>query len=384
MKISRVDDDRIGVLQQDPVFDIGCVISHRAYREPQGDGDAMFEFGRPMILLAFLVALIAVPVHAAAQPAKEFYRGKTVSLLVGGTAGGGVDVSARVLARHFGRHIPGQPTVVPQLMPGAGGIRAIDYMNSAAARDGTVLALLPPGPLLEPLIGKRKASYRMVDFQAIGAMTRELSLCVAWYRSKFKSIEDAQQNQMIVSGTGAASTTDVYPVVLNELLGTKFKIITGFQGSQESTLAIERGEVDGRCGWGWSSIKSVKSEWVRDKKLNTLLQFALTRSAEFPDVPSVMELIKDDTNRQAMSLLLAPLVLNKPVFAPPGVPGERISELRSAFKSVMNDPELRAEVVKLSSEEPDPTAGEEAQKLVADMYATPETAVAKLRRILSK
>jgi tripartite-type tricarboxylate transporter receptor subunit TctC len=360
---------------------LGCA---KHARGTTADGDTMFEFGRPTILLAFLLAFVAAPVHAVAQPAKEFYRGKTVSLFVGGTAGGGVDVSARVLARHFGKHIPGQPTVVPQLMPGAGGIRAIDYMNSAAARDGTVLALLPPGPLLEPLIGKRKASYRMVDFQAIGAMTRELSLCVAWYRSKFKSIGDAQQNQMIVAGTGAASTTDVYPVVLNELLGTKFKIITGFQGSQESTLAIERGEVDGRCGWGWSSIKSVKSEWVRDKKLNILLQFASTRSAEFPDTPSVMELIKDDTDRQAMSLLMAPLVINKPVFAPPGVPNERISELRSAFRSAMNDPELRAEVVKLSSEEPDPTDGEKAQKIVADMYATPEAAVAKLRRILSK
>jgi tripartite-type tricarboxylate transporter receptor subunit TctC len=344
----------------------------------------MFKLGQPTILLACLVALVAVPVQASVQAAKEFYHGKTVTLLVGGTAGGGVDVSARVLARHFGRHIPGHPTVVAQVMPGAGGIRAIDYMNAAAARDGTVLAILPPGPLLEPLIGKRKASYRMTDFQAIGAMTRELSLCVAWHGSRFKSIQDAQQNQMIVAGTGAASTTDVYPVVLNELLGTKFKIITGFQGSQESTLAIERGEVDGRCGWGWSSIKSVKNEWVRDRKLNFLLQFAPTRNAEFPDVPSVMELIRAETDRQSMSLLLGPLVLNKPVFAPPGVPSERISELRSAFKAAMNDPDLRAEVVKLSREDPDPTGGEEAQKIVADMYATPEAAVAKLRHILSK
>lgn len=192
------------------------------------DGDTMIALGRPVIPLAFLVALVTAPTQAAAQPAKEFFRGKTVSLLVGGTAGGGVDVSARVLARYFGKHIPGAPNVVPQLMPGAGGIRTIDYMNSAAARDGTVLAILPPGPLLEPLIGKRKASYRMTDFQAVGAMTRELSLCVAWHGSRFKSIEDAQRNQMIVAGTGAASTTDVYPVVLNELLGTKFKIITGF------------------------------------------------------------------------------------------------------------------------------------------------------------
>jgi tripartite-type tricarboxylate transporter receptor subunit TctC len=344
----------------------------------------MFEYGRSHILFAFVAAFAVAPAQAVGQPASDFFRGKSVTLLVGGTAGGGVDVSARVLARHLGKHIPGQPNVVPQLMPGAGGIRAIDYMNSAAVRDGTVLALLPPGPLLEPLIGKRKASYRMTEFQAIGAMTKELSLCVAWYRSKFNSIADAQQDQMIVAGTGAASTTDVYPVVLNELLGTKFKIITGFQGSQESTLAIERGEVDGRCGWGWSSIKGVKSEWVREKKLNFLLQFAQTRSPEFPDVPSVMELIKDEGDKQSMGLLLAPLVLNKPVFAPPGVPGERILELRAAFKSVMNDPDLRAEVVKLSSEEPDPTEGEEAQKIVANMYATPEAAVAKLRRILSK
>jgi tripartite-type tricarboxylate transporter receptor subunit TctC len=257
-------------------------------------------------------------------------------------------------------------------------------MNSAAARDGTVLALLPPGPLIEPLVGKRKASYRMVDFPAIGAMTKEMSLCVAWHASRFKTIADAQKEQMLVAGTGAASTTDIYPVVMNAVLHTRFKVITGFQGSQESTLAMERGEVDGRCGWGLSSLKSVKGEWLRDKKLNVLLQFALEASAEFPDVPLAIDLATSEADKQMLRLLFAPLALNKPIFAPPGVPGERVAELRQAFMMAMNDPELRAEVVKLSGEDPDPSDGMTAQRLVADMYATPEAVVDKLRGILSK
>ncbi len=328
--------------------------------------------------------LVAGTVGASAQTSGEFYHGKSITLLVGGTAGGGVDISARILARHLGKHLPGQPSVIAQVMPGAGGIRAIDHMNSAAARDGTVLALLPPGPLLEPLIGKRQAKYRMTDFTAIGAMTKELSLCVAWHASEFKTIAVAQQRQMAVAGTGAASTTDVYPVVLNELLHTKFKVITGFQGGQEATLAIERGEVDGRCGWGWSSLKAVKGDWIRDHKLNVLLQFALAKSPEFSDVPLVMDLIENETDRQAMRLLLSPLALNKPVFGPPGLPDQRVSELRAAFMAAMKDPELRAEVVKLSSEEPEPTDGEASQALVSEMYATPEAAVARLRGIISK
>src|SRR3954469_9284612 len=328
--------------------------------------------------------LIAGTVGAATQSSGEFYRGKSITLLVGGTAGGGVDVSARILARYLGKHLPGQPSVIPQVMPGAGGVRAIDFMNSAAARDGTVLALLPPGPLLEPLIGKRQAKYRMTDFTAIGAMTKELSLCAAWHASGFKTVADAQQRQMTVAGTGAASTTDIYPVALNELLHTKFKVITGFQGGQETILAIERGEVDGRCGWGWSSLKAVKGEWIRDHKLNILLQFALAKSAEFPDVPLVMDLIDSEVDRQAMRLLLSPLALNKPVFGPPGLSAQRISDLRAAFTAAMADAELRAEVVKLSSEEPEPTDGQAAQALVSEMYATPEPAVLKLRAIISK
>jgi tripartite-type tricarboxylate transporter receptor subunit TctC len=329
-----------------------------------------------------LVAMTVFTAPAMAQ--SEFYRGKQIQILVAGTAGGGIDIGARVVARHLGKHIAGNPNIVVQLMPGAGGIRMIDFMNSVAAKEGTVLGITPPGPIIEPLIGKRQASYRMSDFAAIGAMTKEVSLCIAWGGSKFKTIEDAVQNQMVVAGTGAGASPDIYPVVLNEVLHTKFKVITGYQGTQETILAIERGEVDGRCGWGWSSLKSSKADWIRDKKINFLLQLALAKSPNIPESPLVMDLVKDTASRQMLTLLFGPLAINKPFFGPPGMAPERVAELRKAFADAMNDPELRAEVIKLTGEDLEPTAGEEAQKLIGEMYATPEAVAHRLRGILSK
>jgi len=333
--------------------------------------------------LALLTATIALlsPSRAGAQ---EFYRGKQIQILIAGTAGGGIDIGARIVSRYLGKYLPGNPTIVPQLMPGAGGIRMIDYMNSVAAKDGTVIGITPPGPIIEPLIGKRQASYRMSDFVAIGAMTKEVSLCIAWGDSKFKTVDDALKNQMVVAGTGAGSSPDIYPVVLNEVLHTRFKVITGYQGSQETILAIERGEVDGRCGWGWSSLKSTKPDWVRDHKINFLLQLALAKGPNIPDSPLIMDLVKDTAGRQMLTLLFGPLSINKPFFGPPGMAAERVAELRKAFAEAMNDAELRAEVIKLTGEDLEPTSGENAQKLVADMYATPEAVAHRLRDILSK
>ena len=332
--------------------------------------------------LAAALALSLAPAPAAAQG--DYSRGKQIQILIAGTAGGGIDIGARIVARYLGKYLGGNPTIVPQLMPGAGGIRMIDYMNSVAPKDGTVIGIVPPGPIIEPLIGKRQASYRMADFVAIGAMTKEVSLCISWGSSRFKTIQDAMSRQMVVAGTGAGSSPDIYPVVLNEVLHTKFKVITGYQGSQETIMAIERTEVDGRCGWGWSSLKSTKPDWVRDKKINFLLQLALAKSPNIPDSPLVMDLVKNTADRQMLTLLFGPLSLNKPFFGPPGMTGERVAELRKAFSEAMNDPELRAEVIKLTGEDLEPTNGEDAQKLVAEMYATPEAVAHKLRDILSK
>jgi hypothetical protein len=212
-----------------------------------------------------------------------------------------------------------------------------------------------------------------------------VSLCVSSTMSSFKTIQDVIDRQMVVAGIGAGASPDIYPVVLNEVLHTKFKLITGYQGTKETILAMERGEVDGRCGWGWSSLKATSPELLRDHKINLLLQLALAKAPGIPgDVPLVMDLVKDKADRQMLTLLFGPLALNKPFFAPPGTAPERVADLRKAFAQSMQDPELRAEVVKLTGEDVDSSSGAEMEKLIAEMYATPEAVAQKLRDILSK
>ena len=344
---------------------------------------ASFHTRRSIVLIAAVLACSSLASQPAAAQTNDFYRGKQIQILIAGTAGGGIDIGARIVARYLGKYLPGNPTLVAQLMPGAGGIRMIDYMNSVAAKDGTVIGIVPPGPIIEPLIGKRQASYRMTDFASIGAMTKEVSLCLSWGASKFKTIQDAINQQMVVAGTGAGSSPDIYPVVLNDVLHTKFKLITGYQGTKETMMAIERSEVDGRCGWGWSSLKSTATEWVRDHKINLLLQLALEKNPNIP-APLVMDLVKDPADKQLLTLLFGPLSLNKPFFGPPGMAPERTAELRHAFIQAMQDPELRAEVVKLTGEDLEPTSGEDMQKLLTQIYATPEAVAHKLRDILSR
>jgi tripartite-type tricarboxylate transporter receptor subunit TctC len=333
---------------------------------------------RTMIALTTVIA--AASTSAAAQ---EFYKGKQMTILVAGTAGGGIDIGARVMARHLGKYIPGNPTVVAQLMPGAGGIRMIDHMNKVAPKDGTVIGTVAPGPIIEPLVGKRKINYRMTDFTMLAAMDKDVTLCIAWHASKFKSIKDVMATTMAVAGTGAGSSTDIYPMFLNEVMGTKFKVITGYLGSQETIVAIERGEVDGRCGWGWSSLNSTKPDWVRDKKVAYLMQMALERNPKI-DAPLALDFAKDDATRQMMTLMFGPLSLNKPFFGPPGMPAERTAELRNAFAQTLNDKELRADARKAFGDDIEPTTGEQAQRLIADIYATPPAVAERVRGILSK
>ena len=320
----------------------------------------------------------------AAQAQEPFYKGKTITILIGGTAGGGVDNPARLVGRYLGKHIAGTPVINPQLMPGAGGIRVVDHLYSVAARDGTVIGALPTGPLLEPLIGARKATYSMTEFTAIGAMSKDVSVCVAWGESKFKTMEGARASQMIVAGTGAGSTPDIYPVVLNEALGTKFKVVTGYLGTQETVMAIERKEADGRCGWGWASLKATKPDWVRDKKLNFLAQMGLSKSREMPDVPLVLDLAKNEADRQMLTLLFTPLDINRPFLAPPNLPPERAAELRKAFMDAMNDEGMKAEIRQITGEEAEPTDGANMQKLLGNVYATPPAIVERLRAVLAK
>jgi tripartite-type tricarboxylate transporter receptor subunit TctC len=306
----------------------------------------------------------------------------TVNIYAAGTAGGGVDLFGRLLGRHIGRHIAGEPNVVVQVMPGAGGIRAANFLAQQAPRDGTAMAIFAGGPILEPLIGDRNPGYDMSQFTWIGAISKDVSLCIVRKESPVKTLADATRAQVNVAGTGAGSETDTFPVVLNDLLGTKFKVITGYLGSQQTILAIESGEVDGRCGWSLSSLKSTKPDWLSEKRVNVLVQMALAKSPEMPDVPLVMDLAKTDADRQLLTLLLGTTAIARPFVAPPGVPEARTRNLRRAFDATMKDPEFLKEAAIMRADV-EPTSGEDVQKIVGAMYATPKDVVERTKKLIT-
>jgi tripartite-type tricarboxylate transporter receptor subunit TctC len=307
---------------------------------------------------------------------------RPVTIYVAGTAGGGIDLFARLLSRHLGRHIPGKPSVSVQVMPGAGGIRAANFLAEQAPRDGTAMTTFANGPILEPLIGARHQNYDMSQFTWIGAITRDIGLCVSWGTTPFKTIEDVKTQQMVVAGTGAGSETDTWPVVLNEVLGTRFKLVTGYLGSQETILAMERGEAHGRCIFSLSALKIAKPDWLHDKKINVLALTALERSPELPGVPTVVELVATPEDRQLLELMAGPTAMARPFAAPPGLPESKAALLRRAFDATMADGEFRAEAAKMQADLA-PSTGEDVQKLVARIYATPRPVIERLKKILA-
>ena len=331
--------------------------------------------------LGFACSFLASP--AAAQ-SEGYFKGKTVTINIAGTSGGGIDVGARIVARFIGKYLPGNPQVIAQNMPGAGGVRALEYLVSQAPKDGTVIAAFASGPILEPLVGPRKPAYAISDFVAIGALDRDVGFCTTWFKSPVKSLEQARQTEVTVAGTGAGSNTDIDPLVLNEVLGTKFKVITGYLGTQETALALERGEVDGRCGFGFASLKASKPDWLTENKLNFLVQMGLQAHPLTKNVPLALDLAGTPEKKAMVRLISAPLGMGRPYLGPPGMPPERATELRKAFMATMADPEMKAEFAKASGgDQADPSSGEEMQKILIDMQATPRPVVERLRALLN-
>ncbi len=330
---------------------------------------------------AALALTLGAPASGRAQTSETI--DKPVTIYVAGTAGGGIDLYGRLVARHLGRHIPGNPTVSVQVMPGAGGIRAAKFLADVAPRDGTAMTTFAGGPILEPLIGARDPGYDISKFTWIGAITKDVSVCMAWAQSPFKTIDDVKKQQMVVAGTGAGSDTDIYPVILNQAIGTKFKVVTGYLGTQETLIAMERGEAHGRCGMSLSSLKSTKPDWIRDHKVNLLIQFALEKSPELPDVPLVFDLLKNEEDRQTFELQVGPTAMARPFAAPPGLPPGKAALLRRAFDATMKDPEFVAEATKMQTDMR-PSTGEEVQKLVSHIYATPRPVIERVKKFFSK
>ena len=323
-----------------------------------------------------LAAPLAAP--ALAQSGADFYKGKTVELYIGYSVGGGYDIYARLLARHMGKHLPGNPTVVPKNMEGAGSLRLANWLHRVAPRDGTAFGTIGRGIAFDPLLGGKGAQFKGTDFAWIGSANDEVSLCAAWGTVGITRFEDLYTREMIVGGTGATADTDFFPKIVNGVLGTKMRVITGYPGGNDITLAMQRGEVQGRCGWSWSSIKTNHPNWVKDGTLKLLVQLSLEKHEDLPNVPVIMEKVKNEEQRAILRLVFARQVMGRPFLAPPGVPPERIALLRRAFMETMKDRDFLAEADKMKLEIT-AVSGEKVQELVAEVYRTPPEIVQRAR-----
>jgi tripartite-type tricarboxylate transporter receptor subunit TctC len=316
------------------------------------------------------------PAHAA-----DFYQGKQITIVVGFSAGGTYDATARLFARFLGEHLAGNPSIIVRNAPGAGSLVATINLFNTAPRDGTTLGVIGGGTVLEPLLGNPQAKYDARQFAWIGGRSRDNFLCVVGRNVPVTRIQDVMQRETAVGSTGPGSRTQTYPQALNDLVGTKFKIVTGYPGGSEITLALEKGEVDGYCGWAIGSIRQRAPQWLHDGTLKVLAQFTLGKP-DLPDVPVASELPKTQDGRQAIEILSADSVLAWPLMAPPGLPAERIAELRSAFDAMMADPELVGDAAHQNLDI-DAVSGSEMQSLIERLYRSPAPVLDLVRKINS-
>ena len=321
-------------------------------------------------LVQSFTCVIAMATAASAETPAQFYKGKTVELYIAYSAGGGYDLYARMVARHLGRHIPGNPQIVAKNMEGAGGLRLANWLYQQAPRDGTVIGATSRNIAFEPLIGNKAAQYDSSQFTWLGSANDEVSTCVSWHTSGVATIDDVLKQELIIGAIGTADDTYQYPSLLNHTIGTKFKIVPGYPGNNDISVALERGEVSGRCGWSWSSVKSTRAAWLQEKKINILVQVSLSKHPDLPNVPLIMDLAKSDEQRQMFRLIFARQVMGRPFQSTPGVPADRLQALQTAFMDTMKDPAFLAEADKLKFEIT-PVPGADIDKLVAEILAMP-------------
>jgi tripartite-type tricarboxylate transporter receptor subunit TctC len=323
---------------------------------------------------AVFVTILVLQPSARSDEVADFYGGREVRLLIGYSAGGGYDTYARLLARHIGRHIPGNPSVVPQNMPGAASLRLANYLFNIAPKDGSVIGIVARGMAMEPLLSARGTRFEARELSWLGSLNNEVSVCASWHSSDIKTMQDLMTRELIVGGIGSASGTDVFPLVVRNLLGAKIRLITGYPGGNDILLAMERGEVDGRCGWSWSTVQATRPDWIDEGRLNMLVQFALEKHPELPDVPLVTEFADTEDERMALELIFARQVMGRPFLAPPGIPPARLDALRRAFDATADDPAFRLEAERMQLEL-NPVSGEEVDALLERVYGASENAI---------
>ena len=329
---------------------------------------------------AAIAALAATGVKA--DSVSDFYKGKSVDVIISTTTGGGYDSYARVLARYMPDHLAGKPNMTPKNMPGAGGIKAANYLYAEAAKDGTSFGTVQNPVPFQPQLGVKQAMYDATKFGWVGSANAEVGLIFVWNTSKVTKFEDVLEHEITVAGTGGGSSTDFYYRLLNSFVGTKLRSITGYPGSTESFLALERGEVEGFFLF-WSSEKATYPTRLANKDFRNIVQFSLEKSTDpaLANVPFAPDYIKDPKNRAAFDYAVGPLAMGRPFLAPPNLPADRLKALQDAFMATMKDPKYLAECEKQGLETSGVKSGEEVAALVKKIYSAPADAVAKVAEI---
>jgi len=333
-------------------------------------------------IAATLAALALGTSAASADPIADFFKGKSINWILSAGAGGGYSSYAHVFAPYLSAHIPGKPNIVVQNMPGAGGIRAMIFLNNVAPKDGTAIGLVHSSVPYAPLYGIRGANFDPRKMNWVGSINAATGICVSWTASGITTWKDLFEKEFIVGGTGAGSQMETMPAMINKLFGTRMKVVSGYKGGNDVYIAMERGEVHGRCGGLKSSIKSTRPDWFASKKVSVPVQIALERDPEFADSPALIELSKDEKTKQILQLILSPMDMDRPILLPPGTPPDKVAALRAAFHAAMNDPGLIAEARKVNIDLEEIT-GEKIHAILNRAYSMPPDVIAEAKSAMN-
>ncbi len=338
---------------------------------------------RGIQLVAAMIASFVLGANAVnAQPVEDFYTDRQMTMLVSATAGGVYAVHALAFAPYLAAHLPGNPEIIVDYMPGAGGLRAMSFVNENAPKDGSLVALIQSAVPYAPLYGTAAANFDPTQINFIGSLNSTTGICIAWHESGIRTWNDLFEKDFFVGSSGAGSQMEIFPMMLNKLFGTNITTISGYPGGNEVFNAMERGEVDGRCGSLVAGLKSTRPDWLPQQKISVPIQIAFERNPEFPDTPALGEFIEDDTKRQILELILSPMASFSPLVAAPGVPEERVAALRTAFHAAMIDPAFLAEADRIGIEI-NPVSSDRVYEILRRAYAMPPEVVAEAKEIMT-
>jgi len=337
-----------------------------------------------IVCLAALI-VTAIPPAPRCARAAEYHAGKSIDLLIGAAPGGGYDIYARALARHLGRHIPGQPAIVPKNMPGAGSARAAGFVSTIAPKDGTAIAAITPGAVMGPILDEKSETlFDPTKVLFLGTANNGTRVCLSRAGSKIKTFDDVLTQKASFGGISANESTREYGYMLKKTSGAQYDIVSGYAGTADIALALERGEIDGACGWDWSSVKSQRPDWIRDRKINLLLQTGLEPNPELTamGVPSVFKYVKDEADRKAVELIVSQQVFLRSYILPAEIPAPLLDTLRAAFDATMADPQFREDANRIRIDIA-PLSGTKVQELVRKLYATPKDVIMRARQVIT-